>query len=133
VKAGPLLDLTGMASDKMFEQCVDVLLVSNSVDALCISIVPQASDIHTTDEEMERCEENVAVRIVRTAHAHGKPVVLSANVVSGAGASYNRFGQVLEKGGIPTFFTAERAMVCLNEFMRYHLIRKKHLLSEWLK
>ena len=133
VKAGPLLDLTGMATDEMFEQCVDVLLSSSRVDALCISIVPQATDIHTTDEEIDNCEENVAVRIVRMARLHQKPVVLSVNVVSGAGASYNRFGQVLETGGVPTFYTAERAMVCLNEFIRYHLIREKHLLSEWLK
>ena len=133
VKAGPLLDLTGMATDEMFEQCVDVLLSSSRVDALCISIVPQAADIHTTDEEIDSYEENVAVRIVRMARLHKKPVVLSVNVVSGAGASYNRFGQVLEAGGVPTFYTAERAMVCLNEFVRYHLIREKHLLSEWLK
>ena len=133
VKAGPLLDLTGMATDEMFEQCVDVLLSSSRVDALCISIVPQAADIHTTDEEIDSYEENVAVRIVRMARLHKKPVVLSVNVVSGAGASYNRFGQVLETGGVPTFYTAERAMVCLNEFVRYHLIREKHLLSEWLK
>ena len=133
VKAGPLLDLTGMATDEMFEQCVDVLLSSSGVDALCISIVPQAADIHTTDEEIDSYEENVAVRIVRMARLHKKPVVLSVNVVSGAGASYNRFGQVLETGGVPTFYTAERAMVCLNEFVRYHLIREKHLLSEWLK
>jgi acyl-CoA synthetase (NDP forming) len=133
VKAGPLLDLTGMATDEMFEQCVDVLLSSSRIDALCISIVPQATDIHTTDEEIDSFKENVAVRIVRMARLHKKPVVLSVNVVSGAGASYNRFGQVLETGGIPTFYTAERAMVCLNEFVRYHLIREKHLLSEWLK
>ena len=133
VKASPLLDLTGMASDEMFEQCIDVLLGSDQVDALCISIVPQATDIHTTDEEIESYSDNVAVRIVRMVHAHKKPAVLSVNVVSGAGASYNRFGQVLESGGVPTFFTAERAMVCLNEFTRYRLIREKHLLSEWLK
>ena len=133
VKAGPLLDLTGMASDEMFEQCIDVLLGSDQVDALCISIVPQAVEIHTTDEEIESCGENIAVRTVRMIGKHKKPAVVSVNVVSGAGASYNRFGQVLDAGGVPTFFTAERAMTCLNEFIRYHLIREKHLLSEWLK
>ena len=133
VKAGPLLDLKGMASDEMFEQCIDVLLGSDQVDALCISIVPQAADIHTTDEEIESCKENVAVRIVRMLHAHKKPVVVSVNVVSGAGPSYNRLGQLLESGGVPTFFTAERAMTCLNELIRYRLIRERHLLSEWLK
>ena len=133
VKAGPLLDLTGMATDEMFEQCIDVLLGSDRVDALCISIVPQAMDIHTTDEEIDSYKENIAVRIVKMVWKHKKPAVVSVNVVSGADASYNRFGQVLDAGGIPTFFTAERAMTCLNEFIRYRHIREKHLLSEWLK
>lgn len=133
VKAGPLLDLTGMATDEMFEQCIDVLLGSDRVDALCISIVPQAMDIHTTDEEIDSYKENIAVRIVKMVWKHKKPAVVSVNVVSGADASYNRFGQVLDAGGVPTFFTAERAMTCLNEFIRYHHIREKNLLSEWLK
>jgi 3-hydroxypropionyl-CoA synthetase (ADP-forming) len=133
VKAGPLLDLTGMATDEMFEQCIDVLLGSDRVDALCISIVPQAMDIHTTDEEIDSYKENIAVRIVKMMWKHKKPAVVSVNVVSGADASYNRFGQVLDTGGVPTFFTAERAMTCLNEFIRYHHIREKNLLSEWLK
>ena len=133
VKAGPLLDLTGRATDEMFEQCIDVLLGSDRVDALCISIVPQAMDIHTTDEEIDSYKENIAVRIVKMVWKHKKPAVVSVNVVSGADASYNRFGQVLDAGGIPTFFTAERAMTCLNEFIRYRHIREKNLLSEWLK
>ena len=133
VKAGPLLDLTGMATDEMFEQCIDVLLGSDRVDALCISIVPQAMDIHTTDEEIDSYKENIAVRIVKMVWKHKKPAVVSVNVVSGADASYNRFGQVLDAGGIPTFFTAERAMTCLNEFIRYRHIKEKNLLSEWLK
>jgi acyl-CoA synthetase (NDP forming) len=133
VKAGPLLDVTGMATDEMFEQCIDVLLGSNRVDALCISIVPQAVEIHTTDEEIDSYKENIAVRIVRMVRKHKKPAVVSVNVVSGADDSYNRFGQVLEAGGVPTFFTAERAMTCLNEFIRYRHIREKNLLSEWLK
>jgi len=70
---------------------------------------------------------------VKMVWKHKKPAVVSVNVVSGADASYNRFGQVLDAGGIPTFFTAERAMTCLNEFIRYRHIREKHLLSEWLK
>ena len=133
VKAGPLLDLTGMATDEMFEQCIDVLLGSDRVDALCISIVPQAADIHTTDEEIDSCRENIAARIVKMVRKHKKPAVVSVNVVSGADASYNRFGQVLNAGEVPTFFTAKRAMTCLNEFIRYRHIREKNLLSEWLK
>ncbi|KPJ89226.1 MAG: hypothetical protein AMS17_02695 [Spirochaetes bacterium DG_61] len=133
VNVDPLLDLTAMASDELFEQCIDIFLGSQNVDALCISIVPQAQLIHTTDEEIDRYKENVAARIVQTVHRHRKPVVVSANVVSGADAAYNKFGQVMDAGGVPTFLTAERAMTCLNEFIRYKLVKEKNLISEWLK
>jgi 3-hydroxypropionyl-CoA synthetase (ADP-forming) len=131
--AEPLLDLTAMASDEMFERCIDTFLSSDQVDALCISIVPHAVVIHTTDREIDSYKENIAARIVNLVHRYRKPVVVSVNVVSGADAAYNRFGQVLDAGGVPTFLTAERAMVCLNEFIRYRLIREKKLFSEWLK
>jgi 3-hydroxypropionyl-CoA synthetase (ADP-forming) len=133
VSADPLLDLTAMASDELFQQCIDIFLSSQNVDALCISIVPQAQVIHTTDEEIDHYEKNIAVRIVQTVQRHKKPVVVSVNVVSGADAAYNKFGQVMDAGGVPTFLTAERAMTCLNEFIRYKLIKEKNIISEWLK
>jgi acyl-CoA synthetase (NDP forming) len=129
----PLLDLTAMASDEMFERCVDILLASDRVDALCISIVPQAQVIHTTDEEIDNYKANVASQIVSTVQRWGKPTVVSVNVASGADATYNKFGQVMDSGGLPTFLTAERAMICLNEFIHYKLIREKNVFSEWLK
>ena len=129
----PLLDLTPMVTDEQFEQCIDIMLSSGNVDALCISIVPQAQVIHTTDEEMEHYERNIASRIVETVHRHMKPVVVSVNVVSGADAVYNRFGQVMDSGGVPTYLTAERAMVCLNAFLRYKLIKEQNRISEWLR
>ncbi len=133
VNAEPLLDLTAMISDEQFEQCIDIMLSSDRVDALCISIVPQAQVLHTTDSEIEHYEKNIAARIVATVHKHKKPTVISVNVVSGADAVYNRFGQVMDSGGVPTYLTAERAMVCLNEFIRYRLVKEKRRLSEWLR
>ncbi|HUV06109.1 MAG TPA: CoA-binding protein, partial [Spirochaetia bacterium] len=133
VNPGPLLDLTAMVSDEQFEQCIDIVLSSDRVDALCVSIVPQAQVLHTTDEEIEHYEKNIAARIVETVHRHKKPTVVSVNVVSGADAVYNRFGQVMDSGGVPTYLTAERAMTCLNEFIRYRLVRERHLISEWLR
>jgi acyl-CoA synthetase (NDP forming) len=133
VNAEPLLDLTAMVSDEQFERCIDVMLSSPTVDALCISIVPQAQLLHTTDEEIEHYEKNIAARIVETVHKHNKPTVVSVNVVSGADAVYNRFGQVMDSGGVPTYLTAERAMVCLNAFIRYHLVKERGIISEWLR
>jgi 3-hydroxypropionyl-CoA synthetase (ADP-forming) len=133
VNPEPLLDLTAMVSDEQFEACIDIMLSCPRVDALCISIVPQAQLLHTTDEEIEHYEKNIAARIVATVHKHGKPTVVSVNVVSGADAAYNRFGQVMDTGGVPTYLTAERAMDCLNAFIRYKLVKERGLISEWLR
>ncbi len=133
VKAEPLLDLTAMATDELFERCIDTVLQSASVDALLISIVPQAMVIHTTDEEIENYPQNVAARIVKLVHKYKKPTVASINVVSGSDAAYNRIGQVLDAGGVPTFLTAERAMLCLNEFIKYRLTKETKAISEWLR
>jgi len=133
VNAGPLLDLTAMASDELFERCIDILLRSKTTDALFISIVPQAILIHTTDEEIDKYKKNIAARIVNIVHRYKKPTVVSVNVVSGADAVYNKLGQTLDAGGVPTFLTAERAMVCLNEFIKYRMSKETHDLSEWLK
>ncbi|MEW5815882.1 MAG: acetate--CoA ligase family protein [Spirochaetota bacterium] len=128
-----LLDLTPMVTDEQYEKCIDIMLSSDKVDAICLSIVPQAQILHTTDEEIDTYKENIAARIVATVHKHKKPAVISVNVVYGTDAIYNKFGQVLDAGGVPTFLTAERAMVCLNAFIRYKLIKEKHVLSEWLR
>ena len=77
--------------------------------------------------------QDIAARIVETVHRHKKPVVVSVNVVSGADAVYNRFGQVMDSGGVPTYLTAERAMVCLNEFVRYRLVKERGRIGEWLR
>ena len=129
----PLLDLTPMADESVFEGCIDTVLGSEAVDALLISIVPQSSLIHTTDAEIENNPDNIAARIVRLVQYHKKPTVVSVNVISRADALYNALGKTLDMGGVPTFLTANRAMFCLNAFVRYRLLIKGGARSEWLK
>ena len=129
----PLLDVTPMVSDEDFVRCTEILLRSESVDSLCISIVPQAGLIHTTDREVLEYKNNIAAGIVAAAGKYKKPVVVSVTVTAGADANYNRFAQIIESGGVPTFLSAERAMMCLGEFVTYKLVKEKKLLSEWLK
>jgi acyl-CoA synthetase (NDP forming) len=133
IEVSPLLDLTAMASDELFERCIEILLKSKTTDALLVSIVPQAIELHTTDEEIDRYKENIASRIVKVVQKYKKPAVVSVNVVLGANTVYNKLGQILDTGGVPTFFTAERAMVCLNEFIKYRIMRETHDLGGWLK
>jgi acyl-CoA synthetase (NDP forming) len=132
VTADPLLDLTPMAGDALFEQCIEAMLQSDQVDSLLVSIVPQTPALATTDQEMAADPDNVAARIVRQFHKHGKPVAVSICITAGADVIYNRFGQTLEQGGVPTFLSAGQAMICLNAFIRYRMIRSTGNYSEWL-
>jgi acyl-CoA synthetase (NDP forming) len=129
----PLLDLTPMADDATFEDCIRTVLSSDAVDTLLISIVPQSELLHTTDQEIEQNPNNIASRIIRLVQRYRKPTVVSVNVVSGADAVYNKLGKTLDSGGVPTFLTANRAMFCLNAFVRYGMIRQGGKLDEWLK
>ncbi len=133
VEADPLLDLTPMADDDMYLDCMEIMLASPSVDCLLVSIVPHSMDLKTTDQEMENEPENIAVRMGRLAAKYGKPVAVSVCVTGGADADYNRLGQTLEQGGIPTFLNASRAMRCLDQFVRYGMSRATGHYAEWLK
>lgn len=133
VRPDPLLDLTPMADDVIFEECIGTVLASAAVDALLISIVPQSALLHTTDEEIAQNRNNIAARIIRLVLQHKKPTVVSVNVVSGADAVYNNLGKTLDSGGVPTFLTANRAMFCLNAFVRFRLLRQGGAIGEWLK
>jgi len=122
-----------MADDAIFEGCIETALASDAVDALLVSIVPQSALLHTTDEEIMRSPDNIAARIIRLVHKYKKPTVVSVNVVSGADAVYNKLGKTLDSGGVPTFLTADRAMFCLNAFVRYRMLKQTGNKSEWLK
>ncbi len=129
----PLLDLTPMADDATFEGCIETVLASDAVDALLVSIVPQSALLHTTDEEIAQSPDNIAARIIRLVHKYKKPTVVSVNVISGADAVYNNLGKTLDSAGVPTFLTADRAMFCLNAFIRYRMLKQTGNKSEWLK
>jgi len=133
VTVEPLLDLTPMVPDEVFIKSADLLLASDSVDALLISIVPHAGFLHTTDEEIETFPGNIAQGIVETAKKYKKPLMVSLTATSGTDSSYNKLGRILESGGVPVFLSAEDAMRFLGEFVRYHLIREQNRLEEWIK
>jgi len=119
VGINPFLDLTPMADDALFERCVELALDDPNVDSVFISIVPHTPMLHTTVEEIEKDTDNIASRIIRQHERHNKPIVVSVN----AGTMYNALVDFLEKGGIPTYSTAERAMRCLNSLADHYLGR----------
>jgi len=119
--------------DETFAKSMEIILQSDSVDALFVSIVPHSALLHTTDAEIDQKKDNIAARIVSIVHKYKKPTVVSVNVASGADAIYNKLGETLDNGGVPTFLSAKGAMLCLNAFISYGLLRKSDKVSEWLK
>ena len=128
-----LLDLTPMVGDRVFVQAADLLLASDQVDALLISIVPHSGAIHTTDEEISNYPDHIAKGIVKLAVRYDKPFVVSLTATSGPDSSYNRMGKILECGGVPVYLSAEEGMLFLSEYIRYYLIRRQNRLEEWIK
>jgi len=117
VSINSIMDLTPMASDEIFELCIEYILNDDSVDALFLSLVPHTAQLHTTAKELEKVKENIANRIIRQSNKTDKPLLVSVN----AGSYYNPLVEILENGGIPTFTTARRAMLCLNRLIDHKL------------
>ena len=133
VTVEPLLDLTPMVDDEVFVAAADILLSAPEVDALCVSIVPHAGMIHTTDDEVASYSANIGSRLADAAAASDKPTVVSLTAAGGGDETFGKLIEVMEDGGLPTYFSAEQAMSYLNEFIRYRLIREKNLLDEQIK
>jgi acyl-CoA synthetase (NDP forming) len=117
VSINPFLDLTPMADDALFEQCIELLLADPGVDSLFISVVPHTVMLATKHDEMEKDQENIAYRIIRQGRKSKKPMVVSIN----AGTMYSVFAETVEEGNVPTYTTAERAMSALNRLVDYKL------------
>ena len=132
VNAEPFLDLTPMAGDKEYIDSIEVFLASDNVDCVMVSIIPCAGPLTTTNDEIAACDVNIASELVRIYRKYKKPVVVSIGVEPGDDI-YSRLSRILDSGGIPTFSSAEKAMKYLNAFVRYKLIKEKHIMSEWIK
>ncbi|MFH1998759.1 MAG: acetate--CoA ligase family protein, partial [Planctomycetota bacterium] len=115
VAVQPFLDLTPMGDDDLYEQCLKLLINDEYVDNLLVSMLPHTVMLHTTQDEIEKNQENVANRIVRQSRANDKPVVVCIN----AGSAYDTLVNILEDGGVPTFSSVERAMFCLDKLVAY--------------
>jgi acetyltransferase len=129
----PLLDLTPMADDDVFARAVEILLQSDEVDAVCVSIVPHAGLIHTTVDEIKNFSGNIGNRLSAIAAASDKPMVVSLTAAGGGDDNYSYLIEVMESAGLPTYLSAEQAMSYLHEFIRYALIREQDLLGERMK
>jgi acyl-CoA synthetase (NDP forming) len=105
------LDLTPMSGDAVYEQVMRTVLASDAVDVGIVGLVPLTGAMNTlppgaTHKEDVCREDSTAGRMVRLFRESAKAWV----AVVDAGPLYDPLVQLLEKGGVPTFRTADTAL-----------------------
>jgi acyl-CoA synthetase (NDP forming) len=105
------LDLTPMADDAAYEQAVLAVMADENVDVGIVGCVPMTPALNTLlrgdhhREDIDR-EDSVVQRLLRLNDEIAKPWV----AVVDAGILYDPMAARLERAGIPTFRTADRAL-----------------------
>ena len=112
VNARNPLDLTPMASDEVYEQCVRVMLESSDVDAVVASLVPLTPAMLTTPAEIEQ-PGSLVERLPKLISQTDKPVVVSVD----SGSLYDPFVKALRAAGVPVFRSADRAVAVLGRYL----------------
>ena len=112
VNARNPLDLTPMASDEVYEQCVRVLLESPEVDAIVASLIPLTPAMLTTPEEIER-PGSLVERLPKLLAKADKPVIISVD----CGPRYDPFVRALRAAGVPVFRSCDQAMRSLGRYL----------------
>lgn len=111
VNARNPLDLTPMATDQAYEDCVRVLLSADEIDAAVVSVVPLSPATLTTPDEIKK-PGSLGERLPRLLKEMGKPLV----VVIDCGSLYDPLAQMIRTAGVPVFRSADQAM---RSFGRY--------------
>ncbi len=108
------VDLTPMADDEAYEECFRALLEDPGVDCAVAGIVPLTANIQSLPkgpghDEDSGSESALAARYGRLKASSPKPWV----AVVDAGPLYDSFARELERRGVPTFRSADRALAAL--------------------
>jgi len=112
VNARNPLDLTPMASDEAYEQCVRVMLESPEVDAVVASLVPLTPAMLTTPDEISK-PGSLVERLPKLFAEANKPVIVSID----AGAHYDPLVSALREAGVPVFRSADEAVRSLGRYL----------------
>lgn len=116
VNARNPLDLTPMATDAAYAQCVRIMLESPAVDALVASFVPLAPAMLTTPDEIDQAG-SLAERLPKLFAGADKPVVVSMD----AGHRYDALAERLRAAGVPVFRSCDQAVRVLGRYLCYRV------------
>ena len=119
VNARNPLDLTPMATDQAYEDCLRVLLASEDVDALVVAAVPLTPALRTTPDEIAR-GDSLIDRLPRLLREFSKPMV----AVIDCGALYDPLAAGIRDGGVPVFRSADQAMRSLGRYLCHRAARR---------
>lgn len=112
VNARNPLDVTPMATDQAYEECVRVLLECPDVDAVVAALVPLSPAMLTTPDEIAK-PGSLAERLPRLFADARKPVVVSID----SGSRYEPLAQALRAAGVPVFRSADQAVRTLGRYL----------------
>ncbi|MFH1748754.1 MAG: indolepyruvate oxidoreductase subunit beta [Planctomycetota bacterium] len=112
VNARNPLDLTPMATDEAYEQCVRVMLESPEMDAVLVSVVPLSPAMLTTPDEITR-PGSLAERLPRLFAEARKPVVVSID----SGSRYDALAGAIRAAGVPVFRSCDQAIRSLGRYL----------------
>jgi len=112
VNARNPLDLTPMADDAAYEECVRVFLETDEVDAVVASFVPMTPAMLTTPEELKK-PGSLAERLPKLFQETNKPMI----VVIDSGRIFDELACRIREGGVPVFRTSDQAIRSLGRYL----------------
>ncbi len=112
------LDLTPITDDAGYEAAVRLVLEDDRVDVGVVGCVPATPALNTLSASPDhgediRREGSIAQRLVQVRRDSHKPWI----AIVDAGPLYDPLVRALQRGGIPTFRAADRALRLLNVFV----------------
>jgi len=113
------MDINPAADDRLHVQVTEVLLTDPAVDCIVIGIVPMSPAMHTLPKPGTNAfsEKSIAALLPRLINESEKPVI---TVVDG-GTIYDPLAEALEKGDIPVFRTADRAVTAVSKYVEWRM------------
>jgi len=118
------LDLTPVADDETFCECVKAIMEDENVDCAVVSPLPMTPAMNTLEasgfhsEDLNR-EGSIPERLIEISENTDKPFVVSID----AGRIYDPLADKLEEAFIPVFRKCDEAVVFLRKYINHSLAR----------
>lgn len=111
------LDLTPMASERVYDEVVRLALDSKDVDCVVVSCVPLAPSLKTLKADLGQADS--FPELAKRWLSSGKPVVF----VVDSGAQFDPLAAAIRRLEIPVFRSADEAVLRLRRWMEHRLRR----------